>query len=496
VKTVLPFAANAVDFLLAHRHSERPALFYRTETISHRELAEQVERSAAYFLTEGMQPGDIAALISDNSIQWVVWYLSLLRLGAVVMPLPGSDSTRALSAALGKPRVKLVLTQKKYADKIQEILPTGSDIRLHLDGTDIPVNLPIPSVWPPFDPATTPAILLMTSGSTGDPKGVWLSHANIQANARSILAYLGLAEDDRMMVVLPFNYCYGLSLLHTHLHIGGSVVLNNLFLFPGKMLDDMAARECTGFAGVPSNYQILLRKTNLAGRDFPHLRHVQQAGGRLAAPLIRELQQALPKHTQIFIMYGATEATARLSYLPPERLDEKIGSIGIPIPDVRIDICDEQGQPLPRGETGELVASGPNIALGYEDDGQPGQRLRDGKLFTGDIGYVDDEGFYWLVSRKADFIKSFGFRISPREIEDVIAAMPEVLEVIVAGVKDEEAGEAVAAYVVAAPQKELTGEMVKQHCLQQLPNHKIPTLIEIRGELPKNEAGKLLRTKV
>lgn len=492
----IPLFPNSVDFLLVHRDSDRPAIFHRNDVCSHRELSERVERTAAFFLEQGIKPGDVGAIAADNSVQWVEWYLALMRCAAVPMPLPGGESSRALHTALGKPRVRLVLYQHKYSDPIEEALRDRPEVRRLSDAeVAVPDNIEVPRAWPRVDPDST-ALLLLTSGSTGDPKGVRLSHANIQANAQSILAYLDLRQDDRMMVVLPFNYCYGLSLLHTHLHAGGSVVLNNLFMFPAKVLDDLASKECTGFAGVPSTYQILLRKTNLAQRPFPHLRHVQQAGGRLAAPLIQELRQALPKQTRLFVMYGATEATSRLTYVPPERLDDKLGSIGVPIPGVHIQICDEQGNELPQGQTGELVASGPNIALGYDEEGELSHRLRAGKLFTGDLGYIDEDGYLWLVSRKADFIKSFGFRISPREVEDVIAALPEVLEVAVIGIKDEEAGEAVAAFIVPAPGRDIAPEAIRQHCMQYLPNHKVPQVIEIRESLPKNEAGKLLRTKI
>jgi acyl-CoA synthetase (AMP-forming)/AMP-acid ligase II len=490
-----PLFANAADFFLANRDSDAPALFHRSEIYSHRELARRVDQTAAYLLESLIRPGDVVAIVADNSIQWVVWYLAVLRSGAVAMPLPGSESSRALHSALHKLQLRLVLCQQKYAEKIAELVRDRPDVPLITETETIPANLAPPAQWPVLEPRQTPALLLLTSGSTGDPKCVRLSHANLQANAQSILAYLNLLPDDRMMVVLPFNYCYGLSLLHTHLHMGASLVLNNQFMFPSKMLDELAARACTGFAGVPSTYQILLRKTDLARRQFPHLRHVQQAGGRLAVPLILELRQALPSHTRIFIMYGATEATSRLTYLPPERLEDKLGSIGLPIPSVQVQICDETGRELLAGQTGELVASGPNIALGY-DENETSERLRDGKLFTGDLGYVDGDGFLWLVSRQADFIKSFGFRISPREIEDVIAALPHVLEVAVTGIKDEEAGEALAAFVVPVPGQQVTAEAIKEHCLAHLPNHKVPQVVAIRSELPKNEAGKVQRSRI
>jgi long-chain acyl-CoA synthetase len=488
---------NVCDFLLAHRASERPALIAPDHVCSHRELAERVEAAAAWIARQGVGPGRIVALVGDNTVEWVVWYLAALRAGAAAMPLCGTDSPRALHTALRLPELGLVLCQARYAGKVEGPLADRPGVPLRTDtaGPLWATGTPLPTRWPEIDPRRDLASVMMTSGSTGDPKGVDITHANLRANTQSILDFLGLAADDRMMVVLPFFYCFGLSLLHTHLRAGGALVLNPRSLPPVRVLDTLATRECTGFAGVPSTYQFLLRGADLARRPLPYLRHVQQAGGALAAPLLQELRQALPAHALVFVMYGATEATARLTYVPPERLGDKIGSVGVPIPGVTIRVCDENGRELPDGEAGELVADGANIARGYHGE-SGGERLRDGRFYTGDVGWKDADGFLWLVSRKASFIKSYGMRISPREVEDVICALPQVMEVMVVGVKDREAGEAIAAYVVAAPNTTLSVEQIRQHCQRHLPNQKMPQVIELRNELPKNAAGKLMRSQV
>ncbi len=189
------------------------------------------------------------------------------------------------------------------------------------------------------------AEIIFTSGSTGEPKGVMITHKNIIANTDSIIEYLNLTADDVIEIVLPFYYCYGLCLLHTHLKVGGSMVFNNNFMFLGAVINDLKKYKCTGFAGVPSHFQVLLRKSKSFKSDnFPDLRYVTQAGGKLHKVFIQEFMDNQPDIT-FYVMYGQTEATARLSYLPPEHLEEKLGSLGKAIPGVTLELMDDQGEP-------------------------------------------------------------------------------------------------------------------------------------------------------
>ena len=177
-------------------------------------------------------------------------------------------------------------------------------------------------------PEVTPddlALILYTSGSTGRPRGVVLTHGNLMANTEQILAYLKLTADDSVCCVLPFHYSFGNSLLLTHVKCGGRVVVDNHFAFPQKVLETLDAERCTGFSGVPSHYAILAARTEFLQRDWPHLRYVSQAGGAMSPALTRQIYDALPERIKLFVMYGQTEASARLSWLPPERLPEKIG---------------------------------------------------------------------------------------------------------------------------------------------------------------------------
>jgi acyl-CoA synthetase (AMP-forming)/AMP-acid ligase II len=340
----------------------------------------------------------------------------------------------------------------------------------------------------------TLAALVFTSGSTGQPRGVMVSHANIIANTDSIIRYLSLTEHDRIMAVLPFHYCYGASLLHTHLRVGGEVVVDNRFMYPEIILQRMNESRCTGFAGVPSHFQILLRSSSLRKKQFPDLRYVQQAGGSLATPFVLELREALPQ-TQIFIMYGQTEATARLSYLPPDSLETKLGSIGKGIPGVTLSVLNEEGRQVRLGEVGEIVAEGENIARGYWKDPQGSEEIfRGGKLYTGDLARVDEDGFIYIVDRAKDFLKCRGEKISCRQIEEVLLGFDELVEAAVIGIPDDVLGEAVKAFVVPRI-RDSSGltERVAAYCKSRLLPHHLPKEIVVLSATPKSNSGKVLK---
>jgi len=336
---------------------------------------------------------------------------------------------------------------------------------------------------------------MFTSGSTGIPKGVMVTHQNIASNTSDIVEYMGLTPADRAMVVLPFHYCFGLSLLHSVLAAGGSLVLNNQFMYPESVLADMLAKGCTGLAGVPSTYQILLRKSRFKQMEFPALRWFQQAGGKLHNPFIKEIQDAFPE-VNYYLMYGQTEATARLSYLPPDRLQEKLGSIGQGLPSTRLVVLKPDGTPVCPGsdEVGEIVAYGPNVTLGYwNDPAETAKYFRDGGLYTGDLARVDADGFIFIVEREREMIKSGGNRVSAKEVEDVIAELPEVVEVAVIGVAHELLGEAIQAFVVVTAGAAVNAHGIMTHCQRCLPVYKCPVSVTFLPALPHNSAGKVMK---
>jgi acyl-CoA synthetase (AMP-forming)/AMP-acid ligase II len=324
-----------------------------------------------------------------------------------------------------------------------------------------------------------------------------LSHKNIVTNVHSICQYLSITENDTQMVVLPFFYVMGKSLLNTHIAASGTVVINNKFAYPAFVLKQMVDEKVTAFSGVPSTYAYLLHRSPLLKyrEKLNFLRYCSQAGGHMSDQLKMELRQVLPEHTKLYIMYGATEASARLTYLDPERFEEKMGSIGKSIPNVTLRVLNENHQELAVGQTGELVASGPNIMQGYWKDKEStaGVLDKDG-YHTGDIGYRDDEGFFHLIGRKDNLLKVGGHKINPQEIEDVLIATGLVIEAVVLGLPDKLLGFKLIGIVVPKNGSCTENEVIAG-CAGKLPKFKLPAAVKLVRALPKNANGKIDRTK-
>jgi acyl-CoA synthetase (AMP-forming)/AMP-acid ligase II len=300
-----------------------------------------------------------------------------------------------------------------------------------------------------------------------------------------------------MLVVLPFYYCYGLSLLHTHLRAGGSIAMNNMFIMLGGVINDLKRFNCTGFAGVPSHFQILLRKSDsFKTTGFPHLKYVTQAGGKLHNAFISEFIESFPG-IRFHVMYGQTEATARLSWLPPEKLPEKLGSCGKAIPGVELKVTDAHGHAVRPGETGEILAFGDNIMAGYyKDPASTGQTLVNGWLHTGDLATVDEEGYIYLTARKKEIIKVGGRRVSPKEIEEVIVSMADVIDCSIEAVFDEILGETMKATVVVKEGRPVTSDSIKQWCSERLASYKIPQIIELKDKITITATGKKVKGRL
>ncbi|HBH80801.1 MAG TPA: AMP-dependent synthetase [Nitrospira sp.] len=496
---------NVAHHLLSGKDPDRTALSFLQSTVSYGDLAAQAGRIAAYLLRCHARPGDRVLLVGDNSLFWVACYLGTLQTGLITVPIPANSSERNLSSILRMSGAKIVCAQASVATThagalsgthliTDRIIPPIPQVLSQLDFA----SLPSPQ-FPVSDYATVNhdklAALFFTSGSTGQPRGVMITHANIIANTESIISCLSLSEDDRMMAVLPFHYCYGASLLHTHLSVGGEVVVDNRFMYPETVLQRMIDTQCTGFAGTPSHFQILLRKSSFKRKQFPSLRHVQQAGGHLAPIFVRELKETLPDK-KIYIMYGQTEATARLSYLPPEMLEAKLGSIGKGMPGVTLRVVDKQGRDVRPGEIGEIVAEGPNVAKGYwQERKETMDVFRNGSLYTGDLAQVDEDRFIYIVDRAKDFVKCRGEKVSCRQIEEVLLECSEIVETAVVGIPDDVLGEALKVFAVPR-NKHVDGfeERIASYCRTRLPLHQLPKQIVVLRSLPKNSAGKVMKS--
>lgn len=490
---------NASTYLLERSQNKDLAVISGTTDCTYGDLKTAVGLIQKELMEKAIQPGQRVGLLGENSVFWIAAYLAILRIGAVVVPLPimwPEEELRRLTEFVHLQAVCVegcrLERQQNWLARTNLPVISGKAIltkntlnnRL-LDGLNSQ----------PVEPDQE-AALMLTSGTTSAPKVVRISHRNIQANSESIIEYLELTADDRIMVVLPFFYCFGTSLLHTHLRVGGTLVLNNRFAYPETVLDLMQSSKCTGLAGVPTTFQTLLRDSTFSRRRFPELKKVQQAGGKLSPVLIEELCRTLPD-AKIFIMYGQTEATARLSYLPPSYLDKKIGSIGRGIPGVDLRVIGEDGEPVQPGQVGEIIARGENIALGYLDNPQAtDEKFGNGELHTGDLATVDKEGFIYIVDRKSDFLKPYGHRVSSQLIEAYLLGLPEVVSAAVIGVPDLACGEAVEAYLVLAKGSRLSEADILSYCRRCMPRYMIPQGVQIMETLPMSENGKVVKTSL
>ena len=466
-------------------------------------------------LPEGSRVG----LLFENSVEYTVAFFAIFQAGFIAVPLDTSLDADSLRYLLTDCQARVLIAGFRFRKILPTLVSDGSTIEhvisdrnMSTGRDDLQVQLisdiigssdedaagmEVPEFIPPeTDSPNELAAIFYTSGSTGTPKGVMLSHRNLVSNTLATVEYLRLTGSDSVMVILPFYYIYGNSLLLTHIACGGRAVIDNRFMYPEAVLDTMEEEGVTGFSGVPSNFMILLSSSTFAKRKLQSLRYFTQAGGAMAPEIIKRLMSAFPGK-EIFIMYGQTEAAPRVTYLPPERLKDKLGSIGIPVPGVRVTVADEDGNELPSGEVGEIMVTGPNVMMGYwNQSDEEREVLREGRLFTGDLAKKDDEGFIYVVGRKKEIIKTGGNRVSVKEIEECLLQCDRILETAVFGIDDPILGEAIKAVVVTRPGLPMTEKEVADFCRIHLASHKVPKFVEFADSLPKQESGKIDKMKL
>ncbi len=495
----------------AGRQPDALALIDAKRRVTYAELDLLANRFANLYRDAGVARHDRVVIALDNSIDMVGAYLGTMKAGAVAVPLPAGPRSDRLAGAIQScaPIAAVVDASMLAEDAAGQALAAVN--RVYVSGRLNPGTV-LPPSFTPLAPALAAApaaptgvrpidldlaAIIYTSGSTGEPRGVMLTHRNFTTNASSIVSYLELGPSDRVMCVLPFYYVYALSLLHTHLAVGGSVVIDNRFVFPNVVLGAMHEQEVTGFAGVPSTFALLLHRSAIDTWSCPSLRYVTQAGGAMSSSKIQEWCARGPK-VPFYVMYGATEAAARLTYLDPARLADKLGSIGKAIPNVEIRVVKEDGSTTAANEVGELVARGANISLGYWNDPIETERRFDRFGYrTGDLGYADEDGYLFIVGRRHDMLKLGAHRVGAKEIEDVLQDCPAVLEAAVVGAPHDLLGEVAVAFVSVRDGFTASPELLEAFCRTRLASHKIPARFILLPELPKLGAvGKVDKAKL
>lgn len=452
----------------------------------------------------GVRRGDRVATLTENSAEMVLMLWAAWKAGAVFTPLNHAIRAQTLGLVLRDAEPKVLLAQPQFAARIQEALaeapvPTLVWTKPHDGGAAI-AEL-IAGGGAPADAGVIDedlALLIYTSGSTGVPKGVMLTHHTVCNNTRSIAAYLKPRADDVVLCVLPLSFGYGLFQLLTAAAARHEIVLESNFAFPQDLLKQIVARGVTGFPSVPTIFARLIELIASTSPDLSRLRYVTNAAAPMPVAHIERLRALLP-HVDIYSMYGLTECT-RAAYLEPSLIDAKPASVGKAMPNCQALVLDDNGQPCPPGEVGELVIRGANVMRGYWRRPEETAKVlrpygQDGGLVlhTGDLFRTDAEGDLFFVGRVDDVFKCRGEKVSPKEVESALYELSEIAEAAVIGVPDPIDGMAVKAFVVVRAGQELSEQTVRRHCKGRLATWLAPKFIEFCDSLPKTDTGKIVR---
>lgn len=491
--------------------ADRPdheAVVTEGERIAYAPLLERAQRFARALQDRGVRRGDRVAVYLENGVPTVVAiYGTLLAGGAFVVVNPQTKADKlayvlrdcAATAVVADPRLaRVVASVAGEVPSLRTLVQVGGDLvdaagavayDAFLAGAE---GAPRPAGAIPNDLAA----LVYTSGSTGNPKGVMLSHANMTFAQGSLVEYLRLGPDDRILNVLPLAFDYGLYQLLMAVHLGATLVLESSFAFPQRVIQRVQQERVTVFPGVPTVFATLLSLHREKPIAMPSVRRLTNTAAHLPDEYVPGLLQMCPD-ALVYKMYGLTECK-RVCYLEPELVRAKPSSVGKAIPGTETMVLDDDGHPVPPGVVGTLYVRGPHVMMGYwnlpeatahmlKPGPWPGERV----LCTHDQFKTDEEGFLYFVGRSDDIIKSRGEKVSPVEVENALATIPGVKEAAVVGVPDELLGQAVRAFVVLDPGTEMDERAFKRAAMARLENYMVPRDVVFLAELPKTGSGKV-----
>jgi len=504
----------------SERFPGKTALVCGVRRASYGEIDKTSNLVAHALVDIGVERGDRVIVFARNTIETAVAFWAVLKASAVVSIVNSSTKTEKLVYLLNDCRAKILIADSSLASiftpaclkapQLKGVIVTGDEFAAERDDLPHPLSWQNaieeakrrPNASAPPDRKSIDidlAAIIYTSGSTGEPKGVMLTHRNMLAAASSIGAYLEMIESDIVLNVFPFSFDYGLYQMILSFQAGARLILEESFAYPAVPLKRIAEEKVTGFPGVPSVFSMMENMRDLSKFDVTSVRFVTNTAAALSLKNIRFLRKTFPT-ARIYSMYGLTECK-RCSYLPPEDLEKKPLSVGIPIPNTEFWIEDDEGRRLGPNEIGTLVLRGATVMRGYwgkpEDTAKklrPGLLPGESVLFTGDLCRIDEDGYLYFVGRSDDIIKTRGEKVAPKEIENVIHDLHGVREVAVIGVENAILGQAIKAYVTLEEGCGLTEQDILAHCAGRLENYMQPKSVEFLAELPKTSSGKIKKT--
>jgi long-chain acyl-CoA synthetase len=484
------------------------ALIYEGEKISYQGLKEKGDRLARAMINLGVKRGDKVGILLRNSPEFVISLFGIIKAGAIAVPLNFMLKEEELKLILEEVEAKIVIS-------CQEYLPMLERLRLRIDCletiilTDSKEEINFYDLLSKdYENITFPvlnendiAVIIYTSGTTGKPKGVMLCHKNFISNIKSCLKAMSFSSNERVICLLPLFHSFSITVcLLLPFYISSTVILISSLTPFRNVVNQIIKTRVTIFIAIPPIYRVLCDIKIPWFLKLPVVRKlilpikVCISG---AAPLPVKVLDMFQKKFRVPLLegYGLTETSPVISLNPLQK--PKPGSVGLPLPGVKVKIVNEKGEPLPPGKEGELIVKGANVMAGYYKKEEATQEvIKEDWLYTGDIAKLDEEGYIYIIDRKKDIIIVRGLNVSPREIEEVIYQHPKIKEACVVGVPDESRGEVPKAFVVVKEGETLTPEELLEFLKPRLANYKIPRYIEFRSELPKSPSGKILRTKL
>jgi long-chain acyl-CoA synthetase len=480
----------------AAEHGDRTALKLDDAEVTYSMLDEGSARVAALLKEKGVEPGDRVGIMLPNVPYFPIVYFGVLRAGAVVVPMNVLLKGREVKFYLEDPGAKLLFVWHDFADAAEQaadeagaeciLVKPGEFEKLlgeHEPDTDVVER-----------DAEDTAVILYTSGTTGKPKGAELTHANLRKNCTLASALFQFSEDDVCLGALPLFHSFGQTCaMNASVAMGGALTLLPRFE-PAKALEIIERDKVTVFLGVPTMYNAILHCDKREEFDTSCLRMCGSGGSAMPEELMRRFEEAFG--CIILEGYGLSETSPVASFNHPDK-ERKPGSIGTPIEGVEMKIVDDDGNDVPQGEVGEIVIKGHNIMKGYWNrEDATKETIKDGWFHSGDVGKVDEDGYFFIVDRKKELIIRGGYNVYPREIEEVLYEHDAVQEAAVIGVEDESLGEEVGAAVVLKQGQECSADALKDYVKEQVANYKYPRKIWFCDELPKGPTGKILKREI
>ena len=501
-------------FLSADKTPEKKAIICGEQSYSYAKLLDKVLKLSSFFLKKGFKRGDRCVIFCDNSIVSIVSIYSTLITGGIFVVINPQTKKDKLEYILNDCSASILITDAHlhhiYVDVIDKVkslscvIASGAtpdfvddsviayDDAFNWEGICFPQKTII---------ANDLCALIYTSGSTGQPKGVMQTHLSMTFALNSIIEYLRLSSNDRILLVLPLAFDYGLYQLLMTIQLGATLVLEKSFTYPAEIFQRIEETEITVLPGVPTIFSMLISMHARNAICFPSITRVTNTAAALPPAYVDTLKEIFPS-ALIFKMYGLTECK-RVCYLEPEILDHKPASVGKAIPGTEVFILNQLGEPAAPFETGILYVRGPHVMSGYWNQPelsnsvlQPGKIPGEKVLCTNDWFKMDEDGDLYFQGRSDDIIKTRGEKVSPVEIENVLHGIPGVRESAIVGVDDEILGQAIKCLVVIEPGADLTLMDIKRECVENLENFMVPKYFELKDSLPKTDTGKISKKGV